>query len=55
MKIRVIIQGKLESNQNTYMLEIAHKHADIVINGESVNIPAYLKSKQYSTKEEYAR
>ena len=55
LKIRVIIQGKLESNQNTYVLEIAHKHADIIINGESVNIPSYLKSQQYSTKEEYAR
>jgi len=35
------------------MLEIAQNHADIQINGESMNIPKYLKSNQFYTKEEY--
>lgn len=54
LKLRVCCIGKLPGNQNTYTLEIAHKYADIRINGESVRIPAYLKSNQFYTKEEYA-
>lgn len=55
LKIRVTIVGKLPTDQNEYVLEIAHKHADIRINGESKDIPKYLKSTQYFTKEEYAQ
>ncbi len=55
LKIRLQCVGKLSTNQNTYTLEIARKHADILINGQSVDIPAYLKSNQFYTKEEYAR
>lgn len=55
LKIRVTIVGKLPTDENEYVLEIAHKHADIRINGESQNIPKYLKSTQYYTKEEYAQ
>ncbi|MCR5753990.1 MAG: hypothetical protein K6G30_04125 [Acetatifactor sp.] len=54
LKIRVTIVGKLPTDQNEYVLEIARKYADIRINGESRNIPVYLKSTQFSTKEEYA-
>lgn len=54
LKLRVSCVGKLPTNQNTYTLEIANKHADIMINGESQNIPQYLKSNQFFTKEEYA-
>ena len=36
------------------MLEFARKYADIRINGEPKDIPEYLKSAQYYTKEEYA-
>ncbi len=54
LKIRVTIVGKLPTDQNEYVLEIAHKHADIRINGESKVIPKYLKSTQFFTKEEYA-
>ena len=54
LKIRVSCIGKLPTDQNTYTLEIARKYADIRINGESVDVPAYLKSRQFSTKEEYA-
>ena len=55
LKIRVKIVGKLPTDENEYVLEIAHKHADIRINGESQIIPKYLKSTQYYTKEEYAQ
>ena len=55
LKIRVTIVGKLPTDANEYVLEIAHKHADIRINGESKNIPKYLKSTQFFTKEEYAQ
>lgn len=55
LKIRVTISGKLPTDQNEYVLEIANKHADIRINGESKDIPKYLKSTQFMTKEEYAK
>lgn len=55
LKIRVTILGKLPTDQNEYVLEIAKHHADIRINGESKDIPKYLKSTQYLTKEEYAK
>ncbi len=55
LKIRVSVIGKLPTDQNTYVLEIANKYADISINGASQNIPKYLKSTQYYTKEEYAQ
>ncbi len=55
LKIRVTIVGKLPTDQNEYVLEIANHHADIRINGESKDIPKYLKSTQYFTKEEYAQ
>ncbi len=54
LKIRVSCIGKLPTDQNTYVLEIANRHADIRINGESMNIPKYLKTNQFYTKEEYA-
>ncbi len=55
LKIRVTIVGKLPTDQNEYVLEIANKYADIRINGESKDIPKYLKSTQFYTKEEYAQ
>ena len=54
LKLRVRCIGNLPTNQNTYCLEIARKHADVLINGESMNIPKYLKATQFYTKEEYA-
>ncbi len=54
LKLRVSCVGKLATDQNTYVLELANHHADILVNGESQNIPKYLKSNQYYTKEEYA-
>ena len=55
LKIRVTIVGKLPTDENEYVLEIANKYADIRINGESKDIPKYLKSTQFYTKEEYAK
>lgn len=55
LKLRVRCIGKLPTNQNTYCLEIAKNHADVLINGESMNIPKYLKATQFYTKEEYAK
>ena len=39
----------------TDCLEIARNHADVMINGESKNIPKYLKATQFYTKEEYSK
>ncbi len=55
LKIRVTIVGKLPTDDNEYVLEIARNYADIRINGESKDIPKYLKSTQFLTKEEYSR
>lgn len=55
LKLRVKVVGKLPIDENTYVLEIARKHVDVLINGESQNIPKYLKSTQFYTKEEYAQ
>ena len=54
LKLRVTCIGKLPTDQNTYVLEVATKHAKIMINGEEQNIPKYLKSNQFYTSEEYA-
>lgn len=54
LKIRVKVVGKLPTDENEYVLEIARKHAHIFINGEEKVIPKYLKSTQFYTCEEYA-
>ena len=55
LKLRVRCIGNLPTDHNTYCLEIARNHADVLINGESQNIPKYLKATQFYTKEEYAK
>jgi hypothetical protein len=55
LKIRLRCIGKLPCDSNIYTLEIAHKFAKIMINGEEKNIPQYLNSKQLYTREEYAQ
>jgi hypothetical protein len=52
LKIRLRCIGKLSYDDNTYTLEIARKHANIMINGIEQNIPKYLKTNQFYTKEE---
>ncbi len=53
LKIKLRCIGKLSYDNNVYMLEIRNKFANITINGEEKNIPQYLKSKQFLTKEAY--
>lgn len=53
LKIKLRCIGKLPYDNNVYMLEIRNKFANITINNEEKNIPQYLKSKQYLTKEAY--
>ena len=55
LKLRVRCIGNLPTNKNTYCLEIARNHADVMINGVSQNIPKYLKANQFYTKEEYSK
>ena len=52
LKIRCI--GNLSYDHNVYMLEIRNKFANITINDEEKNMPQYLKSKEFLTKEAYA-
>lgn len=53
LKIRLRCIGELSYDNNTYTLEIANKYANIKINDVEQNIPKYLKSTQFYTKEEY--
>lgn len=53
VKIRLRCISKLPYDNNIYTLEISKKYANITINGEEQNIPKYLKSKIFYTKEEY--
>lgn len=54
LRLRLRCIGDLPYDKNVYMLEIRNKYANITINGEEQNIPKYLKSKQFVSKEEYA-
>lgn len=55
LKIKLMCIGKLPYDNNTYTLEIARKYANITINGEEQDIPKYLKSSQFYTKEMYMK
>jgi hypothetical protein len=55
LKIKLSCIGRLKRNQNTYTLEIGRKYANIIINGVEQNIPAYLKSRQFYSREEYMK
>jgi hypothetical protein len=52
-KLRLRCIGKLPYDNNVYMLEIRRRFVNITINDEEKNIPKYLKTKQFLTKEEY--
>lgn len=54
LKIRLRCIGRLEKNQSLYQLELARNHAKIFVDGREQNIPAYLRSSQFYTSEEYA-
>lgn len=53
-KLRLRCIGKLPYDNNVYMLELRRKFANITINNEEKNIPEYLKTKQFLTREAYA-
>lgn len=53
LKIKLRCIGKLPYDSNEYELEIRRKFANITINGEEKDIPKYLKSNEFYTKEEY--
>lgn len=53
LKIKLRCIGRLSYDTNVYMLEIRKKFANITINDEERNIPQYLKSRQFYTKDEY--
>lgn len=55
LKIILRCIGKLPYDDNVYTLEIRRKYANILINGEEQNIPRYLKSSQFYTKEMYMK
>ena len=53
LNIKLSCIGDLSYNKNTYTIEIKRKYANITINGLEQNIPKYLSSKQFYTKEGY--
>lgn len=55
LKIKLRCIGKLPYDTNVYMLEIRKNFANITINDEEQNIPKYLKSRQFYTKDEYMK
>lgn len=55
IKIRLQCIGKIPSNKSTYTLFLSNKYVDILIDGVSQDIPKYLKSNEFYTKDEYAR
>jgi hypothetical protein len=55
LKIKLSCIGKLSYDNNTYSLEISRKFANITINNVEQDIPKYLKSNQFYTKEMYMK
>ena len=55
LKIRLRCIGKLPYDNNTYSIEIARKYANITINEVEQDIPKYLKSNEFYTKEMYMK
>lgn len=55
LRIRLRCIGKLPYDDNVYTLEIGRKYANIIINNEEQNIPKYLKSSEFHTKEMYMK
>lgn len=55
LKIRLRCIGAIERDRSIYQLELARKHAKILIDGVEQEIPVYLKSSQFYTSDAYAR
>ncbi len=54
-KLELNCIGQLDYNQNRYTLKIGRKSVDVLVNGVSQDIPAYLASRQFYTKEAYQK
>lgn len=54
LKLRLRCFGELPWDQSVYQLELARHHVRILVDGVEQNIPAYLRSNQFYTSEEYA-
>lgn len=54
-KMRMRCVDQLYDNEKTYTIEFARKYVKVDIDGEEMNIPKYLKSREFYTREEYAR
>lgn len=52
-KLKLNCIGQLSYDKNTYTLEIRRNYANITINNVEQNIPMYLKTRQFNTKEGY--
>lgn len=55
LKIQLRCIGKLPYDNNTYSLEISRKYANITICGVEQDIPKYLKSNEFYTKDMYTK
>ncbi|WBW94857.1 hypothetical protein [Oceanirhabdus sp. W0125-5] len=53
LKIKLRCIGELDYDKNVYELTLSKKYANIKINDEEKDIPTYLKSNQFYSKEEY--
>lgn len=53
LKIKFRCISRLPCNNNIYTLELSRKYVNILINDIEQDIPVYLNSKQFYTKEEY--
>ena len=54
-KLRLRCLDQLHDVEKIYELCIAHKYANITIDGAEKNIPKYLKSRELYSKDEYAK
>lgn len=54
VKIRMRCIGRLPSNSNEYMLEIRKNYANILVNNVEQDIPQYLKSRHFYSKDEFS-
>ncbi|MFZ5352910.1 MAG: hypothetical protein ACOZCL_09325 [Bacillota bacterium] len=55
LKIRLRCISRLSYNDNTYSLEIGRRFVKISINDVEQNIPKYLSSRQFYTREQYEK
>ena len=54
-RLRLRCLGRLHNDSNVYCIEIRRKYANITINGENMDIPSYLNSREFFTKDQYTK